>query len=75
MKRPDKKLWPTVFESMKSNNIWEFVDVPIGVKLLKSKWVFTLKKDANGNPVRYKALLIAVGVPLNLKFRQLDVKT
>jgi hypothetical protein len=35
--------------------------VPTGRKVLRGKWVFRLKRDENGNPVRYKARLVVKG--------------
>ena len=50
MKAVDEEL-----NSIKLNNFWKVVKNKENVKALKSKWVFKIKKDANGNPVRFKA--------------------
>lgn len=64
-KRSDKELWMKAIDeelkSMNENRVWELVPHPPNVKLLKSKWVFRVKEDANGNPVRHKARLVAKG--------------
>src|ERR1700678_1210491 len=46
---------------LKAAGTWEIVDVPKGVNVVGSKWVFQAKKDAAGNVVRYKARLVAQG--------------
>jgi hypothetical protein len=40
---------------------WEVVEMPNGVNVVGSKWVFRAKKDAAGKVVRYKARLVAQG--------------
>lgn len=61
----DKSKWLDAvneeLDSMKENNVWDLVLRPDKKKLLKSKWVFRVKEDANGNTVRYKARLVAKG--------------
>jgi hypothetical protein len=47
--------------SLKENDVWYLTDLPKGRKLIKTKWVFKLKRDAQGKPVRYKARLVAKG--------------
>lgn len=47
--------------SLEKNQTWTMVKCPDAVKPVPSKWVFTLKTDADGNPVRYKARLVAKG--------------
>lgn len=47
--------------SLMENNTWTLVNIPKGRKPLKSKWVFTMKRDMDGNIVRYKARLVAKG--------------
>uniref|UniRef100_A0A2N9FCT2 Reverse transcriptase Ty1/copia-type domain-containing protein n=1 Tax=Fagus sylvatica TaxID=28930 RepID=A0A2N9FCT2_FAGSY len=47
--------------SMKSNGVWDLVELPNGVKAIGCKWVFKTKKDSLGNIERYKARLIAKG--------------
>lgn len=37
------------------------VELPPGCKALKSKWVFKTKRDNDGDIVRHKARLVAVG--------------
>ena len=46
---------------LRAAGTWEVVDVPVGVNVVGSKWVFRAKKDVAGNIVRYKARLVAQG--------------
>ena len=51
-------------KSQKDNKTWIIVartSVPAGKRVLQCKWVFKIKCDADGNPVRYKARLCAKG--------------
>jgi len=47
--------------SMKSNEVWDLVELPKGAKAIGCKWVFKTKKDSLGNIERYKARLVAKG--------------
>lgn len=46
---------------MYTNQVWELVDAPLGVKPIGCKWVFKKKTDMDGNIVTYKARLVAKG--------------
>ena len=48
-------------ESMATNQVWEIVELPKGVKAVGCKWVYKTKKDSNGNVEQYKARLVAKG--------------
>ena len=48
-------------KAMEANKVWKVVKPPENSKLLKSKWVFRIKCDGNGNPIRYKAQLVVKG--------------
>ncbi|PLW49288.1 hypothetical protein PCASD_02732 [Puccinia coronata f. sp. avenae] len=41
--------------------VWEVRPVPPGTRVLKAKWVFTVKTDSTGVPTRYKARYVAKG--------------
>jgi hypothetical protein len=47
--------------SIKSNEVWDLVELPNGAKSIGCKWVFKTKKDSLGNIERYKARLVAKG--------------
>ena len=47
--------------SMKSNRVWDLVELPNGVKPVGCKWVFKTKKDSLGNIERHKARFVAKG--------------
>jgi hypothetical protein len=61
----ESKLWYNTMKeemnSMKSNGVWDLVELPNGVKAIGCKWVFKTKKDSLGNIERYKARLVAKG--------------
>ena len=48
-------------ENLACNNVWELVDRPVGQKVIGTKWVLKVKRDANGKVERYKARLVAQG--------------
>ena len=56
---PDKAKWLHVMEkemdSLKTNKVWDLVQLPRDRTVVGSKWVFKLKTDADGNVERYKA--------------------
>jgi Reverse transcriptase (RNA-dependent DNA polymerase). len=47
--------------SLEQNQVWKLVDRPKGKNVVKTKWVFKIKRDEGGNPDRYKARLVAKG--------------
>lgn len=47
--------------NMKSRAVWDLVQKPEGVKTVGCRWVYTLKKDNQGNIVNYKSRLVAQG--------------
>jgi hypothetical protein len=47
--------------SIRENNIWKLVDLPNNHKAIGLKWVYKIKKDAEGKLVKYKARLVAKG--------------
>lgn len=65
LKSPEKDAWKAAMQeeiqSQELNNSWEVVDQPKNAKLLDTKWVFKLKKNADGSIARYKARLVIRG--------------
>ena len=49
------------YQSLLKNDTWELVDLPPGKNVIGCKWVFKLKKNADGSISRYKARLVAQG--------------
>ena len=48
-------------EFMKTNQVWDLVDLPLGRKSIGNKWVLKIKSKADGTIDRYKAQLVAEG--------------
>jgi len=65
LKRSDKSFWQqamkTEYDNMLKNKTWILVNRPDNVKVITTKWVFKLKKKSEGQPVRYRARLVARG--------------
>jgi len=47
--------------ALEENKTWTLVDLPPNVKPIDSKWVFKIKRHANGLVEHYKAWLVAKG--------------
>ena len=48
-------------ESMNDNQVWDFVDLPLGQKSIGNKWILKIKRKADESIERYKARLVAKG--------------
>ena len=48
-------------QALHKNDTWRLVSSPPGVNIIDSKWVFKVKKHADGSIERYKARLVAKG--------------
>jgi hypothetical protein len=62
--RPDGHKWHQAaldeIQAHKENNTWTLVDLPVGAKTIKGRWIFTMKKDPSGAQ-RCKARFVAKG--------------
>ena len=65
MNGPDAAHWKKAIEeelaSHASHGTWTLVDKPNGRRVVGAKWVFKIKRGANGEITRYKARLVAQG--------------
>lgn len=63
--RLDKELWQKAINeelnSMKLNNTWTIVNKPNNCNIVGCRWVFNIKRDEFGNPIKHKARLVAQG--------------
>jgi hypothetical protein len=48
-------------QSIEKNSTWELVKLPEGKKPIGLKWVYKLKRNSDGEVVKYKARLVAKG--------------
>ncbi|KAL0556828.1 hypothetical protein IC582_005345 [Cucumis melo] len=48
-------------DSLVMNHAWDLVDLPMGNKPIRCKWIFKRKTKPNGSIERYKARLVVVG--------------
>ena len=48
-------------ESIEKNRTWELVELPLGAKAIGLKWVFKIKRNADGSINKLKARLVAKG--------------
>ncbi len=48
-------------ESMKSNQVWELVELPKEHRVIGNKWVLKIKHKVDDNIERYKARLVVKG--------------
>ena len=49
------------YDSLMENNTWDLVPPPEGKNIVGNRWVFKVKRDAEGSVQRYKARLVAKG--------------
>lgn len=46
---------------MKTNKVWDLVDLPKERKAIGNKWIFKVKRKSNGSIERHKTRLVAQG--------------
>lgn len=56
-----KKAMMQEMNSIEAKDTWKLTNLPPGQKIIGLKWIYKLKKDANGKVVKYKARLVAKG--------------
>ena len=65
MSSKESNLWYNAMrdemDSMESNQVWDLVELPVGVKAIRCRWVFKTKKDSEDNIERHKTRLVAKG--------------
>ena len=49
------------YESIMKNQVWEFVPMPQGKKVVGSRWIYKVKHTTNGGVEKYKARFVAKG--------------
>jgi len=49
------------YAALMKNNTWHLVEAPVGKNLIDYKWVYKIKRKADGTIDRYKAQLVAKG--------------
>lgn len=61
----DSKLWRQAMQdeidSFNKHEAWELVDRPADKNIVKNRWLFKIKRDANGKVACYRARLVAKG--------------
>ncbi|GFX99589.1 retrovirus-related Pol polyprotein from transposon TNT 1-94 [Trichonephila clavipes] len=48
-------------DSLNKHKVWEIVQKPAKSKLMKTKWIYSLKQDDAGKNMKHKARLVAAG--------------
>lgn len=53
-------------DSIEQNGTWELTELPAGHKVIGLKWIYKLKKNAEGKVVKQKTILVARGFVQNM---------
>ena len=65
IKDPHHEEWSSAmqseYNSLLKHGTWDLVDRPTDRKIIKNKWVYKIKRNTNGEIVKYKARLVAKG--------------
>lgn len=61
----EEKVWRDECEeeikSIVKNGTWDLIDLPPGAKPIGLKWIFKIKRNADGSMNKYKSRLVAKG--------------
>lgn len=55
------KALETDITAVERNGTWELTKLPQGRKPIELKWIFKIKRDASGNIIKYKSMIVAKG--------------
>ena len=47
------------YQSIKKNDVWDFVPIPEGKLVVTSKWIYKIKHATDGSIEKYKARFVA----------------
>ena len=65
LRSPDRARWQEAMEvemlAHIANSTWDLVELPENRKVIGSRWVFIVKRKADGSIDKYKARLVAQG--------------
>ena len=56
-----RKAMEEEMKALLKNGTWTLVEPPKDRQIIGSKWVLCIKRDSNGNPIRFKARVVARG--------------
>jgi len=74
---PDAEQWKQAaleeLNAHSTNGTWELLPRPKGEKIIGSKWVFKVKRNADGSVERYKGRLVAKGYNQRPGFDHLEI--
>ena len=56
-----QKAMKTEFQDLDLNKTWDLIELPKGKKVVGCKWVYKVKRKADGSVERYKARLVVKG--------------
>ena len=55
------KIMEEEIESMKTNQVWDLIDLPLRRRSIENKWILKIKCKADESLEQYKAWLVAKG--------------
>ena len=65
LKDKDAELWQKAMksemQSMYSNQVWDLMEPPKGIKPIRCKWIYKKKRGADGKVENFKARLVVKG--------------